>query len=174
MKYLILTLLTIFVATNMSAQTTQNSISIKSSLWGNSYFIDGKEVSTDDVYTKLISQTESNMLLQKSFSQKSWGWVTLAVGMFFNIGTLQSLYYSFRNDETAPSDNSFYRNAAIAVGFDIAAIIFFSLSKKSFSNSIKSYNRNLNTDSGFNEINLKINGNMITFTYSFSILSDKE
>ncbi len=163
---LILSILTLLVTANLKAQSTKDSIIFNRAFWGNSYYIDGKEVSFDVIYTKLISQTESNMLLQESISHKNWAWRSLVVGMLFNISTLQSIYYSYRNYEKAPNSTGFYSVAAIAVGFDIVAIIYFSLSKKSFGNSIKAYNSNLNKDSGFNEMDLKINGNRISFTYS--------
>lgn len=166
MRFAILLFLTVFISNTIFAQTAKDTILVDYSFWGNNYFIDGNEYTRGDICSLLESNNNSSKRINSSYNQKYWGYGTLSVGVILLGASIYDVYESVENYGEAPTKSKFYFKSAAAVGFNFVAIIFFSSSKKSFSNAIKAYNKSLNADTGANEFKVNIDLNRITFTYS--------
>jgi hypothetical protein len=151
-----------FCFVTLNAQNSKESIIVENHFWGNRYFINYLEYSRSDIYDKLESDPETRELVRSSTTKKTWGYITLPVGLYITLGGLSGIYTEKNNYGPNANLSPHILKTALGVVLEIVAIMLFSDSKSDFRSAINLHNKNIKdsdkTENYQLELNYGLNG----------------
>ena len=153
----IILLITFIFSVTLNAKNSKDSIIVENLFFGNRYFINYLEYSRSDIYDKLDSNPLTSDLVQSSTTKKTWGYITLPVGLFITMGGLSGIYAEKNNYGSEADITPQILKTALGVVLDIVAIILFSDSKRDFRSAINLYNKNINDLNHTDNYQLELN-----------------
>ncbi|MBI3260388.1 MAG: hypothetical protein HYZ54_13095 [Ignavibacteriae bacterium] len=163
-KFILVSIAFIVIGTAnvFASDSLKDTIRIEKAFGGNSFFIDDKQIPRGQLVDILLSRKHTRELMIKGKNEKIGGYIAIAIGQYFMLGSLAVL-----SSENATSGTIV--TAAIAVGLTLFGLDAVSSGNNKFYKAINIYNNNLTNPklTGNYELNLKIDVNKVTLSLNF-------
>ncbi len=166
MRKLLNLFLFIICSMTATAQTSQDSIIVDYSFWGNSYAIKGVEVPRSDIVDILENNINSSDRLVSSSWNKNLGYIALGAGLLLTINQIKEVYMDNTYSGGTNKSSGFVISSALALGLDLTGLLLIRQSNKQFQSAIKIYNRKLSDTSQNFEFNIGFDFNKLVFSLS--------
>lgn len=180
-KLTIVVIISLFSFNHLFSQTKSDTISVEYSFWGNSYFINGNELSKSAVRGILGTNPVSQDLISSSSTKKTWGYIVLSAGLLYTAYYCYDLYqyleyggnsmnYNYHNYAYKKSDETskYLIKGAVAVGIDLIGLYLLYDSNVTFKKALRKYNQSIGKTTSYeNELKIFLGYNRINLAYHF-------
>lgn len=166
-KILLFLCIGFLVSIQLHAQTTNDTIRVGYSFFGNEYFLNGKSIERADVNRLLSSKENTKELLYSSQNTRLLGTLVMGAGVLYGAVVINEMVQEEQYSDESDKDDKIIIKGGIAAGVTCVGILLFSSANTKFQKAIKLYNKQVTSTASELEINLGLIEDRLALTIDF-------